>query len=224
MVTTDIQSLEDRLGVRLLNRSTRRISLTALSGNLQANSANALRLAAVQGQGLVMMPSFLVVDDIKSGRLVPVLKELLQTEYDIQAIYPHRHHLSAKVRRFVDLLIEHYRKTARGPIHASMHLIGSARRPVSIFVDRPRRGTLFMRNRRLANRQTPPVQAMATPDHVWGRRPDQIRGVISPEQALSSRASGAPRRWASAGESPSGSSHRHGMPRSAARPARKSAG
>jgi DNA-binding transcriptional LysR family regulator len=82
----------------------------ALSGNLQANSANALRLAAVQGQGLVMMPSFLVADDIKSGRLVPVLKELLETEYDINAIYPHRHHLSAKVRSFIDLLIEHFRE------------------------------------------------------------------------------------------------------------------
>ncbi|MGZ5867336.1 MAG: LysR family transcriptional regulator [Xanthobacteraceae bacterium] len=80
------------------------------SGNLESNSANALRLAAVQGQGLTMMPSFLVVDEIKSGRLVPVLKEFTRTEYPINAIYPHRHQLSAKVRSFLDLMAKHYRE------------------------------------------------------------------------------------------------------------------
>ena len=46
----------------------------AVSGNLQANSDNALRLAAVHGQGLALAPTFLVADEIKSGRLVPVLQ------------------------------------------------------------------------------------------------------------------------------------------------------
>jgi DNA-binding transcriptional LysR family regulator len=80
-----------------------------VKGNLHANSDNALRLAAVHGQGLAMAPSFLVKDEIKSGRLVPVLTEFLQAEYAINAIYPHRHHLSAKVRSFIDLLAKHFR-------------------------------------------------------------------------------------------------------------------
>jgi hypothetical protein len=74
-----------------------------------SNSANALRLAAVHGQGLVTLPSFLLVDEIKSGALVPVLTDFLQTQHPINAIYPHRHHLSAKVRSFLDLLVEHFR-------------------------------------------------------------------------------------------------------------------
>jgi len=82
--------------------------LVPVTGNLHANSDNALRLAAVHGQGLAMAPSFLVKDEIKSGRLVPVLVEYLQTEYSINAIYPHRHHLSAKVRSFIDLLARHF--------------------------------------------------------------------------------------------------------------------
>ena len=82
----------------------------AVEGNLQANSDNALRLAAVHGQGLALAPSFLLVDEIKSGRLVPVLTEFLQTEHAINAIYPHRHHLSAKVRSFIDLLAKHFRE------------------------------------------------------------------------------------------------------------------
>jgi DNA-binding transcriptional LysR family regulator len=80
----------------------------AVAGNLQANSDNALRLAAVHGQGLALAPSFLLVDEIKSGRLVPVLTEFLRTEHAINVIYPHRHHLSAKVRNFIDLLAKHF--------------------------------------------------------------------------------------------------------------------
>jgi hypothetical protein len=57
-----------------------------------------------------MAPSFLVIDEIKSGRLVPILTEFLQAEYAINAIYPHRHHLSAKVRSFIDLLAKHFRE------------------------------------------------------------------------------------------------------------------
>jgi DNA-binding transcriptional LysR family regulator len=79
-----------------------------VAGNLHANSDNALRLAAVHGQGLALAPSFLLVDEIKAGRLVPVLSEFLQTEHAINAIYPHRHHLSAKVRSFIDLLAKHF--------------------------------------------------------------------------------------------------------------------
>ena len=80
-----------------------------VSGNLQANSDNALRLAAVHGQGLALAPTFLVADEIKSGRLVPVLGRFLQTDHAINAIYPHRQHLSAKVRSFIDLLAKHFR-------------------------------------------------------------------------------------------------------------------
>jgi DNA-binding transcriptional LysR family regulator len=80
-----------------------------VSGNMHSNSANALRLAAVHGQGLVILPSFLLVDEIKSGRLVPALMQFMQAEYPISAIYPHRHHLSAKVRSFLDLLVAHFR-------------------------------------------------------------------------------------------------------------------
>jgi DNA-binding transcriptional LysR family regulator len=80
----------------------------AVSGNMQSNSANALRLAAVHGQGLVMLPSFLVADDLRAGRLASVLSPFLGIEYAVNAIYPNRHRLSAKVRSFIDLLAKHF--------------------------------------------------------------------------------------------------------------------
>src|SRR5215470_2466917 len=80
-----------------------------VAGNMQSNSANALRLAAVQGQGLTILPSFLVADDLRAGRLASALNDFLDTEYAVNAIYPHRHRLSAKVRSFIDLLAQHFR-------------------------------------------------------------------------------------------------------------------
>src|SRR6516225_7684062 len=59
--------------------------VVAVTGNMFSNSANALRLAAVHGQGLVILPSFLLVDEIKSGKLVPVLTEFLREEHPISA-------------------------------------------------------------------------------------------------------------------------------------------
>jgi DNA-binding transcriptional LysR family regulator len=82
----------------------------ALTGNLQTNSANALRLAAVHEQGLIMSPMFFVADDLRAGRLVSILQEFLQDEHAINAIYPHRQHVSAKVRSFIDLSIRYFRE------------------------------------------------------------------------------------------------------------------
>lgn len=80
-----------------------------VSGNIRGNSGNALRLAALNGQGLCIAPSFMVARELAEGRLVPVLSDYLRKEYEVSALYPHRHHLSAKVRVFLDLLIRRYR-------------------------------------------------------------------------------------------------------------------
>ena len=57
-----------------------------------------------------MSPMFLVAEEIKAGRLVAILKEFLRDEHAINAIYPHRQHVPAKVRSFIDLLIRYFRK------------------------------------------------------------------------------------------------------------------
>jgi DNA-binding transcriptional LysR family regulator len=82
----------------------------AVSGNMRSNSAIALCAAALNGQGLLLTASFIVAEHINSGRLVPVMRGLLHGEYSIDAIYPHRHHLSAKVRTFIDMLAKHFRE------------------------------------------------------------------------------------------------------------------
>src|SRR5216684_4735981 len=78
-----------------------------VSGNLISNSGETLRVAALQGVGISLAPGFLIADDLESGRLVRLLPEYRPVEFSMNAVYPHRHHLSAKVRSFIDLLAQH---------------------------------------------------------------------------------------------------------------------
>jgi len=80
-----------------------------VSGNIESNSFETLKLAAVRGQGLIRTACSSVADEVKAGLLVPVLTEFVRTEHAINAIYPHRLHLSAKVRAFLDLATRHFR-------------------------------------------------------------------------------------------------------------------
>ena len=74
-----------------------------VSGNFESNSVNALHAALLLGQGLTLVPSLVVADELKSGTLVPVLSEFLSEEFTMDALYPSREHLPAKVRSFIDL-------------------------------------------------------------------------------------------------------------------------
>jgi DNA-binding transcriptional LysR family regulator len=91
---------------RFVDRSGRPASVR-VSGNLISNSGETLRTAALQGVGFFLAPGFLVTADLESGRLVRLLSEYRPVEFAMNAVYPHRHHLSAKVRSFIDLLAHH---------------------------------------------------------------------------------------------------------------------
>lgn len=77
-----------------------------IAGSIKANNGDMLRHAALNGAGLILQPLFIVEDDLQSGRLVQVLGDYTSTEYGIYAVYPSRKHLSAKVRTFVDFLVD----------------------------------------------------------------------------------------------------------------------
>jgi DNA-binding transcriptional LysR family regulator len=82
-------------------------AVVRISGNLVTNSGETLRLAALEGVGISLAAGFLVHDDLESGRLIRLLPEYRPVEMSMNAVYPHRHHLSAKVRTFIDLLAHH---------------------------------------------------------------------------------------------------------------------
>ncbi|MGE5159358.1 MAG: LysR family transcriptional regulator [Gemmatimonas sp.] len=78
-----------------------------VAGTLVTNSGEALRIVALGGVGICLAAGFLVQDDLETGRLVRLLPEYRPVEFSMSAIYPHRHHLSAKVRTFIDMLVQH---------------------------------------------------------------------------------------------------------------------
>lgn len=81
-------------------------TIISVSGRMQANVADAIRVAAIDGLGLVMLASYVVGRDIEKGKLKAVLENYTLPPLDIHAVYPHRKYLSAKVRRFLDFLQE----------------------------------------------------------------------------------------------------------------------
>src|ERR1700759_450288 len=78
-----------------------------VSGNLVSSSGDTLRLATLAGIGIWLAAGFLVRNHLEAGELVRLLPEYRTVEFSMNAIYPHRHHLSAKVRTFIDLLVRH---------------------------------------------------------------------------------------------------------------------
>ena len=76
-----------------------------ISGSLISGSHETTLAAAIAGIGLILTVPFLVADLIASGALVPLLPQYRAQQLEINAFYPHRRHLSAKVRAFIDLRV-----------------------------------------------------------------------------------------------------------------------
>ena len=78
-----------------------------ISGSFVTNSGEALRKVALGGAAVCLMAGFLIQDDLEAGHLVRLLPEYRTVELSMNAVYPHKHHLSAKVRTFIDMLVAH---------------------------------------------------------------------------------------------------------------------
>ena len=95
-----------------------------VSGNLVTTSAETLRAVTCAGGGLFLAPSFVIADDLQAGAVVPLLSDFRLPEFAINAIYPHRRHLAAKVRTFIDRLAERFAEHQRWLTFASLRTSG----------------------------------------------------------------------------------------------------
>jgi DNA-binding transcriptional LysR family regulator len=76
-----------------------------------ANNTEMLRQLALLGNGVAILPSYLIGRDMAQGRFVRLLPEYRLPRVDINIAYPSRHYLPAKVRTFIDHLVEHFSQT-----------------------------------------------------------------------------------------------------------------
>jgi len=79
-----------------------------IAGPVHANNGQMLCALAVAGVGINFEPDFIVAPEVRAGKLVPLLPDFAPPSIPIHAVYPSRRHLSAKVRAFVDFLIERF--------------------------------------------------------------------------------------------------------------------
>lgn len=74
------------------------------SGNLRSTDALTLRDSALAGLGIVRSPRFIIEDDLRTGRLVPLLPEAHSIDPDLYAVFPSRKLMPAKLRVFLDFI------------------------------------------------------------------------------------------------------------------------
>jgi DNA-binding transcriptional LysR family regulator len=104
---TDTSRADAEECLHRLSLSKGKPAMVRVTGNLITNSGETIRTVALDGTAVCLARGFLVHDDLESGRLVRLLPEYRPIEFSMNAIYPHRHHLSAKVRTFIDMLAYH---------------------------------------------------------------------------------------------------------------------
>ena len=82
------------------------------AGNAGANNGDILLSVATSSLGVALLPSFIVGDDLRSGRLERVMPAWrVAEEPSVHAVYPAGRNLSPKVRVFIDFLAARFGET-----------------------------------------------------------------------------------------------------------------
>jgi len=79
-----------------------------VTGDIQCNSGDALRVASIQSCGITQLPTYMIGLDIQAGRLKAVLEDFEPEKQPIYAIYNHRKYVSAKIKTFIDFIYDLY--------------------------------------------------------------------------------------------------------------------
>jgi DNA-binding transcriptional LysR family regulator len=81
-----------------------------INARIHTNNGDTCRRAALDHQGIVLQPDFLVGDDLKHGLLTELMPGYRAREFGIYTAYPSRKYLPLKIRRLIDFLVESFRE------------------------------------------------------------------------------------------------------------------
>jgi len=81
-------------------------SSVSVEPRVLCNSAEIEVAMVKQGIGITRLPLFTCEEEVKNGELKIILNDYDQLQLDVYAVYPHRQYLTAKVRAFVDFLVD----------------------------------------------------------------------------------------------------------------------
>lgn len=75
-----------------------------VKGTLRANSGDMNRIAAINGLGVAVLPTFMISDELRSGALQPILADYPIPDKYVSAVYLPGARRSARIRAMVDYL------------------------------------------------------------------------------------------------------------------------
>lgn len=81
-----------------------------VKGLLESNDGQILRVAALDGMGILVQPKYILYEDLVAGRLISVLDDWDLPRLTINIAFQTRQHLAAKVRTFIDFLVAHFER------------------------------------------------------------------------------------------------------------------
>ena len=85
-------------------------------GSLAINHFIGMRRAALRGIGIARLPRYLVIDELRAGRLVELLPEWQLPVTPVALVYPSREHLPQRSRAFRDFVIEWFQDPAHSEL------------------------------------------------------------------------------------------------------------
>ncbi len=103
-----IYNLADRPNELHLAQDNKRIT-TTIKPYFSTNDGQILRQLAIAGQGILAQPTYIIDKDLEAGRLVRVLDDWDLPRLTVNIAYPTRKHLPARVRLFIEYLVETFR-------------------------------------------------------------------------------------------------------------------
>lgn len=78
-----------------------------VSGNFKANNGDTLRESVLAGVGIARLGSFMIDNDLRAGRLVPLLEDYHPNDtLSVFAVFFRQKYMPARIRCFVDFLID----------------------------------------------------------------------------------------------------------------------
>lgn len=94
---------------RYLDPMTQKERVAPIQVCLRANNGQMMRQAALAGVGIIAAPTFIIGNDIKKGKLVPILPQYaMSPQRNIYALFAHNKFMASKVRLFLDFIAERF--------------------------------------------------------------------------------------------------------------------
>lgn len=105
-------TINERIGVDHWSFGPNAEISVPISGNLRSNTSDALRAAAVAGLGIASLPTYLVGDELKDGRLVALPLDHTPTPIgEISAVFADDRQLPLKTRNMIEFLVARIGRT-----------------------------------------------------------------------------------------------------------------